>query len=353
MAGDHFHRRRAFVLGGLAAGGLAAGGWPPSALAASVATPAADRGRTLEIVTDDSNSAYYAVGVGYSALAKMRLPPDMGLDVYTRTSLGSWENAVLLRRRRADLAIMQAIYGHWARTGTGVFRRQGADPGLRAIASLWPDAEHAIVSLRHASSGTIEDLRNLDGAPFVVGPRGSGTEGSTHLILRRLGIDPARAMRPVNLGPAEAASSLLMGSVAGLTLPGGPPISLVDAILSHDVSNVKVLEFTDRQMALINGETNVWRRYNIVPGTYLGQEQPIMTIAQPAFLAVRADLDSRLIERMTHILFEDLAILRAAHRTAAAISLETAFDGLPVPLHDGAIRYYQSVGMDIPPHLIP
>jgi TRAP transporter TAXI family solute receptor len=307
----------------------------------------------LQIATDDSNSAYYAVGVGLSALAKLRLPEELGVDLYARTSLGSWDNAGLLRRGKVDLAIMQALYGHWARHGKGVFRRVGPDPRLRAIASLWPDAEHVIVRTRHASTGTIEDLRNLEGAPFVVGPRGSGIEGSIHLLMRRLGIDPNRALKPVNLGPTEAASALMMGGVVGLTLPGGPPISLVDAILSHDVSGVKVLEFTDRQLRLIDQDEGLWRRYVIPPGTYLGQEQPISTIAQPSFLAVRAETDPRVVQALTRIIFEDLTILRTAHKTAAAVSLNTALAGLPVPLHPGAVRYFQEAGLKIPASLLP
>jgi hypothetical protein len=33
--------------------------------------------------------------------------------------------------------------------------------------------------------------------------------------------------------------------------------------------------------------------------------------------------------------------------------LETAFAGFNVPLHEGAIRYYKELGMDVPESVMP
>ena len=307
----------------------------------------------LQIATDDTNSPYYAVGTALSALVKMRVDPELGIGMYARASLGSWENAQLLRSGKADLAIMQALFGLWAREGRGVFRRHGPDHSLRAIASLWPDVEHVMLTTRRAATGTIEDLRNLDGASFAVGPRGSGIEGDVHLLMRRLEIDPATSLQAVNLGPTEAASAMLMGTVAGMTLPGGTPVSLIEAIISHDAGSVKLLEFTDRQLRLIDQGDGLWHRHVIPPGTYLGQELPIQSIAQPSFLAVRAETPAHAVYAVTKAMFENLDVLRVGHRAADAISLDTALGGLPVPLHPGALRFYREASLVVPPSLEP
>jgi hypothetical protein len=34
------------------------------------------------------------------------------------------------------------------------------------------------------------------------------------------------------------------------------------------------------------------------------------------------------------------------------MSLENALQGIPLPLHKGALRYYQEQDIEIPPHLI-
>lgn len=48
---------------------------------------------------------------------------------------------------------------------------------------------------------------------------------------------------------------------------------------------------------------------------------------------------------MTKLLFENLPQLIAAHSAAQAIDVNKAVDGMPVPLHPGAERYYREVGV--------
>jgi hypothetical protein len=48
---------------------------------------------------------------------------------------------------------------------------------------------------------------------------------------------------------------------------------------------------------------------------------------------------------MTKLLFENLGELEAAHAAAAQIKLENALNGMPIPLHPGAERFYQEAGL--------
>ncbi len=49
--------------------------------------------------------------------------------------------------------------------------------------------------------------------------------------------------------------------------------------------------------------------------------------------------------QMTKLLFENLPELEASHQAAALIDIEAALDGMPIPLHPGAERYYREQGM--------
>jgi len=48
---------------------------------------------------------------------------------------------------------------------------------------------------------------------------------------------------------------------------------------------------------------------------------------------------------MTKLLFSNLPKLSAAHAAAKAIDVKKALEGMPVPLHPGAERYYKEVGL--------
>jgi TRAP-type uncharacterized transport system substrate-binding protein len=41
------------------------------------------------------------------------------------------------------------------------------------------------------------------------------------------------------------------------------------------------------------------------------------------------------------------------HNSAKNMTLESALEGLPAPLHAGAYKYFKEAGVDIPENLIP
>ena len=49
--------------------------------------------------------------------------------------------------------------------------------------------------------------------------------------------------------------------------------------------------------------------------------------------------------QMAKQLYENLETLHSAHNAAKAIQRDKAIQGMPVPLHPGAERYYKEVGL--------
>ena len=54
---------------------------------------------------------------------------------------------------------------------------------------------------------------------------------------------------------------------------------------------------------------------------------------------------------ITKTIYENLPFLHAIHAATKAMAIEKAIAGLPVPLHPGAQRYYEEVGIMIPDRL--
>ena len=90
----------------------------------------------------------------------------------------------------------------------------------------------------------------------------------------------------------------------------------------------------------------------IPAGTYPNQDKDVNTIAQPNFLAARADLEDEAVYLITKTIYENLPFLNAIHKATKVMAVEKALAGLPMPLHPGALKYYQEVGLTIPEHLI-
>ena len=53
------------------------------------------------------------------------------------------------------------------------------------------------------------------------------------------------------------------------------------------------------------------------------------------------------VYQMTKAVFENLPDLAAAHAAARSIKLESALEGMPVPLHPGAARYFKEKGLKV------
>jgi TRAP transporter TAXI family solute receptor len=71
----------------------------------------------------------------------------------------------------------------------------------------------------------------------------------------------------------------------------------------------------------------------------------VPTAAVGNFLVTHSDVPDETVYQMTKLLFENLETLAAAHAAAQAIDPEKALEGMPVPLHPGAERYYREAGL--------
>lgn len=113
-----------------------------------------------------------------------------------------------------------------------------------------------------------------------------------------------------------------------------------------------MLSFTDEEVAAADGGRDLWTPYLIRAGTYPGLDTDVNTIAQPNFLATSADVSEENVYMITKAIYENLAFLKAIHPATEVMSIEAAIAGLTLPLHPGAQRYYEEVGVEIPARLI-
>ncbi len=83
----------------------------------------------------------------------------------------------------------------------------------------------------------------------------------------------------------------------------------------------------------------------IPAGTYDGQAEDVSTAAVGNFLVTSEAVPEETVYAMTKLLFDNLGKLTAAHAAAKAIDASKALDGMPLPLHPGAEKYYREVGL--------
>ncbi len=293
----------------------------------------------LSIATGGTGGTYYPLGGGLAELISNHIEGHSAVAEVTGASV---ENMGLIHRGDSDLAIALADTVHQAYNGSERFN--GNELDVLAIASLYPNAVQ-IVAL--ADSG-ITSLADLAGKTVSVGAPGSGTEVNAKALLEANGMSfDDFEVRSLNFN--ESADALRDGDIdAGFWSVGPPTSSIVSLANTRDIALVSLSE---EEVSNASAEVPVFAPYELRAGTYDGVDEATSTIGIPNVLAVNNAMSEDLAYNITKLLFEKVEDLRAIHPAADDTTVEFSLESTPIPLHPGAIRYYEEVGATVPDKL--
>ncbi len=323
-----------------------------AAIALAPQAASAQEERNYILATASTGGTYYPVGVAISTLVKVKLQPKQKIGMSAINSAGSGENVKLLREDEAQFAILQGLFGYYAVNGKGPVEAAGPQKQLRSVTMLWQNVEHFAVRKDAAKTGTVEDLLALKGQRMAMGKKNSGTIGSNRVLMGNVGLNIDSDADLFYGGYGPSADAFQNGQVSAFGIPAGVPVGAITKVMAAMGNDMRILNFTPELAAKADGGFGLWTPYTIPAGTYPNQAEAISTIAQPNFLAVRADVDEDAVYRITKAIYENLPFLNAIHKATTAMDIQKAIAGLPAPLHPGAARYYKEQGIEVPAKLM-
>lgn len=299
-----------------------------AALALGLGPVLAAESRYFSIATAGEAGTYFPVGQALAAAVSA--PP--GLVVSAVASNGSIANVEAIAGGGAQSGLVQADVARWAFEGTGVFEARGARPGLRAIAALYPEAVHLLVR----KEAGIHGLADLAGKHVSVDEPGSGTLADVRLILAAAGLSE-RDFTAEYYKADLAAQLTASGGLDGFFFVGGWPAPAIAKLAAQQKGAFALVPLTA-------GEG--FARETIPDEAYPGIKG-VETLAVRTLWLTDAGQPAEVIEAITAALWSEQAraILDAGHPQGKAIRLESALDGLTVPLHPGAEAFYRKAGL--------
>lgn len=147
----------------------------------------------------------------------------------------------------------------------------------------------------------------------------------------------------------ETADALRDGDIdAGFWSVGPPTSSILSLANSRDIH---IISLTPQEMQKAMQAEPVFAPYTLRAGLYEGVDQPVQTVGIPNVLVVNAAMSDELAYQITKTLFEKVDELRAIHSAANDTTIKFSLTSTPIPLHPGALRYYQETGAEIPARL--
>lgn len=324
-----------------------------SALSLCEISLAEESSKSYLLATAGSGGTYYPIGVAIATIANEQAPEASGFSLSAISSAGSGENLALIQKDQAQFALIQNIWAQWALSSENQFAEKNSQThNFKAIAVLWPNIEHFAIRKDYFETGHLADFKKLKNKGFAIGRKGSGTEVTNSYILQKIGIaNPETYFNLSHIGYTASVTAFAQGQIDGLNTAAGAPVGAMTALKIQQKDTLKLLNITDEQLVNINDERNIFSRFIIPAGTYPFQDEDIQSIAQPNLLIVRNDVPNEDVYLITKSIFESLNYLNKIHPVANYISLNTALTDLEIPLHAGAIQYYQETSIEIPEHL--
>ena len=296
-------------------------------------TGCAPQKTNLILATGGTSGTYYPFGGSMAQIFNSKIP---NMNVTAQATGASVENLKLIAQKEAELAIVQNDMTDYAYNGTEAFKDSKVE-NVRVIANLYPEVIQIVSS---ADSG-IKTLTDIKGKKFSVGAPGSGVEANARQLLDVMGMT-YNDFSANYLSFAESADSLKDNHIDGFLFVSGVPNAAIQDTAT--TSSLNFVSIPDDVIKKLIDKYPFFTEIVIPAGTYKGQTADVKTVAMKATLVAGAEVPEKVIYDLTKALFENQPELASAHAKGAELSLESAVNGVSVPFHPGAEKYYKEVG---------
>jgi len=284
----------------------------------------------LKMATGGTTGTYYAFGGVISQTLSSKIE---GLSFDVQSTGASKANVYLVADGEVEMALAQNDVMDYAYNGTGTFDGEVVTD-FYAMAALY--AEHCQV----VATKDITDISQLAGKRVSVGDAGSGTEFNTRQILEAYGIS-FDDIEVQYLSFGDSATAMKDGKIdAFFCTAGAPTTAVVELATTHEIN---VLNIDDEHFQTLVAAYPFYSHVTIPAGTYNGVDE-VKTVAVKASYIVDKELDEQLVYDMTKALFENKEEITVGHAKGAELDPAYAVDGISVPFHPGAEKYFKEVG---------
>ncbi|MFF3176377.1 TAXI family TRAP transporter solute-binding subunit [Streptomyces sp. NPDC057900] len=261
--------------------------------------------------------------------------PDVSIEL--QTSEGSQQNIARVATGKADFTIATTdAVATYLRD-----RKPGAER-LRGCVRLYDDYIQLVVD-RGSEIRTVSDLR---GKKVAVGQPGSGVRLVADRLMTAAGLDPVKDVTAVPAGIDTMPKLLKDGKLDAFFWSGGLPTTAVADLSDRLAIRLIPLEAPlIKQLQAAGGSTRYYRSAVMPADAYRNaqQGQAVPTVAVANVLVTTDRTDAAMTEAFTRTVIDSRDRIGREVHAAQLVDLRTAIYTDPLPLHEGAKRYYRSV----------
>jgi TRAP transporter TAXI family solute receptor len=301
-------------------------------MTALVLTSCGGGSQKIFLATGSETGTYYSFGIALGQVMKDKIGQEFGVQ----STGASKANIQLVADGDVDMAIVQNDVMDYAFNGTNTFAAEGALSGFSAVATLYAEVVQIV-----AKPG-ITSVADLKGKTVSVGDAGSGTEFNAAQIFEAYGMT-FDDINKQSLGFTDSADKFKDGQLdAFFVTAGAPTTCITDLATSNDFV---ILSIGETEMQYLKDNYGYYTEYNLAAGTY-GEKQPedATTVAVKANLIAADTLSEETVYNVTKGIFDNIEAIKATHAKGAELSADSGVQGISVPFHPGAEKYFKEIG---------
>ncbi len=267
---------------------------------------------------------------------KMRIPASV------ESTGGPVHNVQLVDSKELHFGMVTAApaYEGWIGSGWAKGRK------FQNIRAIFPMYTTYFQMYALKKSG-IRSVKDFGGKSVGTGPIGGTPATYWPMIIQEAGVKPRRI---VNASSSDLDNQMKDGLLDANGNSVGLPWGLISATeTTHEI----VLIGVEQDLA-----DKFIRKYpyfakGIVPkGTYKSVPNDVPTLTLWNFMVTHKDMPDDFVYEFTKQIFANKAVLVSVHKSAEEVVPKNILYS-PIPLHPGAIKYYEEIGVKIPKELRP
>jgi TRAP transporter TAXI family solute receptor len=287
----------------------------------------------LVLATGGTAGTYYPFG---GALAKIWNSKIKDMNVIAQTSGASAENVRLINKKEVELALVQSDTLDFAYNAKEAFKEPLK--GMSVVAVLYPEVIQVVV----AADSPITSFADLKGKKVGVGVPGSGTEANYRQLLEAYGMKK-EDINGQYLSFSESAEEFKNKHIDSFVVTGGVPTLAIRDVSTQ--TEIRILPISADVAAKLTQKYPFLAVAKVPANAYKGLTQDVPTVAVTAVLIAGNHLKEDMVYNLTKALFDNQTELAAANAKGKELNLKYAVQGVSIPFHPGAVKYYKEIGL--------
>ena len=283
---------------------------------------------TMTMGTGGTAGTYY----GYGGIIGNQVKESTGITVNVVSTDGSKANIIGIDAGNYQLGTVQSDVMAYAWEGSRTFEKEGKLDSFRVIGGLYAEAVQLVTM-----NPEIKTVSDLAGKKVSIGAAGSGVYFNAVDVLEAAGLT-VDDIEPQYQSFNDSADALKDGKIDAAFIVAGAPTPAIQELCT--TTNARLVPIDGDIAKALMESSPYYTVYTIPAKTYNGQTADVSTVTVKATLIVSASATEEDVYSITKAIFDNAEAITTAHAKGAELSLTNATEGITVPFHKGAAKYF-------------